>query len=182
MEVRGTALRSVLIACDEEFGAGSASRVIDALAPELRESMRNTILSASWRPVAEQAALHEAVRVALGHGSLDANRRVGRRAAIDDFNGVYRVFLPLFTWDLLWTTLSRAWLRYNSAGTVEFVDHSDVAATVTIRGVSGYTEAMWHAVNGRVCGIIELAGARDVRARITRWSAVRCDSALEWKR
>lgn len=182
MEVRGTALRSVLVACDEEFGAGSGQRVLDALDPPSRQALGGAVLSSSWYPVALQAALHESVRVTLGYGSMEANRRVGRRAALDDFQGVYRVFLPLFTWEFLWSSLGRAWLRYNSAGSVRCTQHTARMARFTIAEVQGYTDPMWHAVCGRMCGIIELAGGRDAHGRVLRTSAVRGEFEFDWDR
>lgn len=182
MEVRGTALRSVLVACDEEFGAGSSKRVLDAVDPAFRVALQGAVLSTAWYPVAAQAALHEAVRVALGYGSMEANRRVGRRAALDDFRGVYRVFLPLLTWEFLWSSLDRAWSRYNTAGRVTCVAHGERRARFLIAEVQGYTDPMWHAICGRMCGIIELAGGRDVHGRVLETSATRGEFEFDWDR
>lgn len=182
LEVRGTALRSVLIACDALYGDGASRRVLDALDPAIRDALSGAVLGASWYPVRYQAALQDAVRTVLGAGSLDANKRVGRQAALDDFRGVYRIFLPLLTWDLLWASLSRAWLRYNSCGDVIVEDRQARSAICKVRGVDGYTEPMWSAIAGRLQGIIELAGGRDVRVRITGFSSTSAQVVLTWNR
>jgi len=182
MEVRGTALRSVLVACDEEFGAGSSKRGLDSVDSGVRVALQGAVLSTSWYPVAAQAALHEAVRVALGYGSMEANRRVGRRAALDDFRGVYRVFLPLLKWKFLWSSLDRAWSRYNSAGRVLCTEHGARRARFSIVEVQGYTDPMWHAICGRMCAVIEFAGGRDVRGRVLETGATRGEFEFDWDR
>ncbi len=180
MHVRGTALRGVLVALDAELGAGTADRVRAELPPHVRERLEPTILSGEWYPVACQAALHEAVRAVVGKGALTANERVGYRAGLDDFRGVYRVFLPLLTWDLLWSSVERAWLRYNSAGSITFVTRSAMLAKAEVRDVSGFTEAMWHAVAGRLRATIEIAGGRDVRVGVEAWAESGATLIARW--
>jgi len=181
MEVRGTALRSTIAACNKLFGEGSAQLVLDNLESEPREALGGVILGAAWYPVRFQAALHEGIRLTLGHGSIESNKSVGRQAALDDFQGVYRVFLPLLTRELLWTSVGRAWLRYNSRGEIIFSEKTRRSAVAQVLDVDGYNEPMWGAISGRLCGVLELAGGHRVQARIRSWSASRCLIAVTWE-
>lgn len=181
MLVRGTALRGVLVALDLEIGPGTSDRVRAELPPEVRERLEPTILSGEWYPVACQAALHDVIRRVVGRGAVSVNERIGHRAGLEDFQGVYRVFLPLLTWDLLWSSVSRAWLRYNSAGSIDFPSRGGQFAKGEVRGVQGYTEAMWQSVAGRLRAVIEIAGGHRVRVTVEAWSEAQASLIARWE-
>ncbi len=85
MEVRGTALRSLLVACDAVYGQGASDRVRAALDPALREAVSGTILGTSWYPVRLQAALHDDAVAGRLQGTLELAGGREARARVAGF-------------------------------------------------------------------------------------------------
>lgn len=178
MLIRGTALISVLRAVEKLYGPGARAKLLASLPADDRRTFEATVLGMSQYPVSLQATLHKGVHDLFG--GLKANEAVGRQAALDDFTGVYRVFLAIITFELLWANIERAWRRYNSRGKVAFTEHTPRSALCTISDVESYTEPMWYAIAGRVRGILELAGAKTVHARIDAQDATGARIELSW--
>jgi hypothetical protein len=175
VEVKGTALRSILVALEALEGAEGLARVRNAMPEGARARIDPIVLGARWYPVAVQAAIHEAIRLEIGKGRVDANYRVARRAAMDDFaGGVYRIFLRTITYDALWDTTARIWRQYNSRGSLSFPERRREMARGHVVGVEGYTLAMWTGVCGRFHGILEIAGAKDVEVVVESHDETQC--------
>jgi hypothetical protein len=182
LEVKGTALRSILVALENAEGKERAAAVRDRLPPDVRATIEPVILAARWYPVAVQAAIHEAIRTTIGQGRTEANYRIAVRAAHDDLGGgVYQTFFRLMTYDLLWEASTRLWQRYNSRGKVEFRERTRGRAVGTVEGVESYTLPMWVAVAGRLHGFLEIAGASAVRVSVHEHDATRVVMVAEWK-
>jgi uncharacterized protein (TIGR02265 family) len=171
VEVKGTALHSLLGAIERVFGSGGLELLRAALPSEVRAQLEPVVLASANYPVAVSAAIHAAVRDELGGGSVNANRRVGAEAARVDFRGVYSVFIRLADYDTLLGGLGRAWRRYNSRGVVEWVAKGPASAIGEVRDVDGYTEPMWHAVAGRLEAILLLGGAKHASVEVQQFSA-----------
>ena len=182
MEVKGTALRSMLKAIEALEGQAALDRVLGTLPADARAALEPVVLGARWYPVSIQAALHEAIRATLGRGRTDTNYRIAVRAAHDDFaNGVYRVLLRVVTYDALWDATQRLWLRYNSRGDILFFERERGRARGRVRDVDGYTLAMWIGVCGRLHGLLELCGAHDVWVRVEEHDTRSCTLLASWK-
>jgi hypothetical protein len=181
VQIKGTALRSILHAIEEEGGPRAVQRVLAAVAEPMRAELSGKILATQYFPVAVHAALQEAVRTVLGQGDLAANRRIGRRAAKRDFSGVYSVFLALSDPRATLRRMERAWPRYNSQGRLEVELPGPSEGVVRVVGADGYTEAMWHAVFGRAQGVLELSGAVGVEGEVRSWSPSGVVADLRWR-
>ncbi len=181
MQVRGVALRTTLAAIELELGASALDRVMRALPPETRETLAPGVLAASSYDVKHQAALHETVRVVLGEGSLELNRRVGARAAKIDFGGVYRVFVIAASYERLLRSADRAFRQYNSQGAVVWKTIERGRAEAEIVGVDGWNEAMWHALAGRLETLLRLGGARRASVRVEAPASTGCRMLADWE-
>lgn len=181
MQVKGTALRSIMLAVEHLEGAEQLERVLQAMPDDARAALEPVVLGSRWYPVSVQASLHEAIRKELGRGRTEANYRVAQRAIKDDFKGgVYRTFLRLMTYDAMWNVSQRVWRQYNSSGSVKFFDRKRGHARGTIEDVDGYTLPMWIAICGRFHGLLELAGARNVKVETEQHDEISCRMRATW--
>jgi hypothetical protein len=182
MRIKGTAVRSVLLALERFGGAAELERVLAAVPVDLRQQLQPMVLASKYYPVAVSAALHEAIRSELGAGSCALNHRIGMEAARIDFAGVYTVFLRVADYETTLRRLDRAWRQYNSQGEVVWSELRRDFARGVIRGVIGYTEPMWHAIAGRLEAIVMLAGAKKASAKVIRWAEDGCTLEIGWTR
>jgi hypothetical protein len=182
MRIKGTAIRSVLLGLERFAGAAEVERVKAAMPAEIRKLIEPMVLASKYYPVTVSAALQEAIRTELGAGSCTLNHRIGMEAARLDFGGVYIVFLRVADYETTLRRLDSAWKQYNSQGEVVWLSIGPTAARGHIRGVSGFNEPMWHAVAGRLEGIILLAGAKKASAKVLSWAPDNCVLDIGWTR
>jgi hypothetical protein len=182
MFVKGTSIRNIFAGVESAFGEQGVMRVKGALSPEWLERVEPVVLAASNYPVELSAAIHEAIRTELGAGGLTANRRVGAAAARIDFGGIYRVFLRVADYETLLRGLDRAWRQYNSQGRViwEHVGERDASGRVV--DVTGFTEAMWTSIGGRLETILVLAGAKKASVHLGECSGTHVVLLPKWSR
>ncbi|HTJ82980.1 MAG TPA: hypothetical protein VL400_14770 [Polyangiaceae bacterium] len=182
MLVKGTSVRTILLAIERGFGAEGLARVKSVLPDDVRRQVDVPALASKTYPVEVSAALHDAIRSELGRGSLVANRKVGIEAARIDFGGVYSVFLRFRDYESLLRGLERAWLQYNSRGSVRWEDVAGDHTRGTIEGVDGFNEGMWHSIAGRLETILILAGAKKSSVLVDAWSPQHVAFTVRWTR
>ena len=182
MQIKGTAVRATLAAIEHAYGAAGLAKVHAALPAKERTTLTGLVLASTMYPVALSAALHEAIRTALGNGTLHANRKVGIAAGQIDWAGVYRVFLQFSSYEVLLRSMNRAFRQYNSQGELYWDRIGAGEAEGGVRGVSGYTEPMWTAVAGRLEAILVLAGAASASAVLHDVTSEGVLLRVRWKR
>jgi hypothetical protein len=182
MEIKGTAIRSMLLGLERVSAPRDVERVRDALPAWVRAQIDAGVLASKSYPVGVSAALQEAIRTELGGGACVMNRRIGGEAARIDFGGVYRIFLRVADYERTLRRLDRAWKQYNSRGGVTLAELSRDHAQIAVDDVEGFNEPMWHAIAGRLEGLLVLAGAAKASATIAAWSAHGCTYEVRWVR
>ena len=96
VEVKGTAIISILLFIKERFSVGGLNQWIDALTPEARKVYQASVLVSSWYPLKE--LLIEPLRK-MGDlfyaGDLKGARESGRFSADYSLKGIYKIFVKL---------------------------------------------------------------------------------------
>lgn len=180
MLVKGTAIRATLAAIEEIYGREGLARVRAAL-PQHEALLGGLVLASSNYPVEFARDVQGAIREVLGGGRVQANRKVGAAAGRADFGTVYRVFLRASSYELMLRSLDRAFRQYNSQGHVHWDDLGTGYAVGRILGVEGYSEAMWHAIAGRLEALLLLGGAKQATALVVSFSETELQLRLRWQ-
>lgn len=181
MWVKGTAVRSVVIAIERVAGATGVERVMAALPTEVRAAMEPSVLATKQYPVEVSAALHLAISRELGGSGFLMNHRVGIAAAQVDYGTVYRAILrTLVDIDTVLEKVRLNWRQYNSQGEVTWRDRTDGYVRGEVRGVIGYNEPMWWSIAGRVEELLRMCGARSASVKLTRVGPDLCDFEAKW--
>jgi uncharacterized protein (TIGR02265 family) len=180
MQIKGTAVRSMLLGLEQVSGPADVARVKAAMPPGIRRQIEPLVLASKYYPVEVSAALQEAIRTELGGGSCTMNHRIGAEAARIDFGGVYTVFLRFMDYEKTLRRLDRAWRQYNSQGEVVWKEIGKTSARAVIQGATGFNEPMWHAIAGRVEAVLLLAGAKKASTKVADWSAEGCTLEVAW--
>jgi hypothetical protein len=179
--IKGTGIRSLLLAIERVQGAGAVAAVKAAVPPHIRAQIEPQIVVSRQYPVEVSASLQVAIRDVLGGGSWELSRRLGVEAAYIDFQGIYRIFLRALDYGSVWNRLERAWLQYNSQGAMRWADRTKTSARAVITGVEGYNEGLWGSVAGRVEGLLLLSGAKKAEVLVIDPTPESCTLAASWK-
>jgi hypothetical protein len=171
MRQKGVAIRSTLQAVANLYGEASLARVKGALPEAVRAQIEPRVLPVAWYPIEVSAAIHEAIRDALGDGNWEISHTIGIEAARIDFTGIYRVFLRSMQYDTMWDRAQRAWTNYNSQGETRWVDREPGHAVAVVAGVSGFNLGIWEAVAGRLEGLLQMSGAKGATVEVKESSS-----------
>jgi len=180
MQQKGAAIKSTLQSIANLYGEASLKRVKDLLPADVRAQIEPRVLPVAWYPIAVSAAIHEAIRDALGEGDWKVSHELGIEAARIDFTGVYRVFLRSMQYDTMWDRAERAWANYNSQGATKWSDREHGRAIGSISGVSGFNLGVWEAVAGRLEGLLQMSGAKGATIEVKDSSPTDCVLDALW--
>lgn len=125
-----------------------------------------SIVSSGWYPAEWYVELHAAIHRSLKVGP-EFSRALSKQATKADINSVYRFVLRFISPSTLLAQMPRVWGLYVQGATIELADRRDNAVRFLMLGLHGYSRAAWEDLAGGAEAVLECAGARDVRARIT---------------
>jgi hypothetical protein len=179
VKIKGTGIRSALIAIERLYGADAVVRVKAVMPPRLREVV-DKVHPLEWYPVEVSAAVHLAVRDVIGGGSWDASHAIGREAARVDFTGIYKVLVRTVQYDTIWDRIELAWTRYASAGEAKWYERGPGHAKAFVSGVAGYNNGLWASVAGRCEGMLLLSGARGAAVSMIEPANTSCSFEALW--
>jgi hypothetical protein len=181
MFVKGTAIRSVLLALEKIAGRSGFDRVIRRIPPAHRVQIEPSVLASCQYPVDIAASLHMAIAIELGDSGYLVNHRIGIAAARVDYGTVYRAILrAVVDIDSLLEKVGLNWKQYNSQGHVIWRERRAGFVRGEIRAVVGYNEPMWWSVAGRIEELLRMCGAKSAVVRPTRSEETECDLEARW--
>jgi hypothetical protein len=126
------------------------------------------------------AAVHKAIHDTVGRGAWLMNHRLGMEAARADFGAVYRAFIRVMDYDFVLDRIERAWGQYNSMGHITISNRTTGRASVRVSDVEGYSEGMWHAIAGRLQGVLLVSGAKSASVRVLSWTPTGSNMEASW--
>jgi hypothetical protein len=181
--VKGIAFRSV-------FGAVATLRgkpAQQALLPLMSEDLRGgfvygAIVSGGWYPIAWYKELFKVIRVSTGEGK-DLPFEIGRQCTRDDMAGIYSMIAKLISPQTLFSLTQRVFSNYYSVGKVEQVEARAGYTHARWTGCHEFDENMWTEILGSSQQLLEIGGAKHVRARILTGGVDGCDfmeAAAHW--
>lgn len=180
MQTKGTAIRALLAAIEQVYGAQGLRSVKQALTEEHRAAVDGVVLPTTYYPIELAAAVHDAIKKLFGNGTTSANRRIGAEAARNDFRGVYKVFVRFMEFENVLKRGDSAFKQYNSQGEMTWSTLTATHAAGAVTGVRGWTEPMWVSLMGRFETILTLCGGRAATAKVVRFSDKDCVFELAW--
>ncbi len=156
---------ALVSAAIEAIGAADLARVLARLDGELAAPLRRVILPMAWLPLAAYVELLRAAERELGaDGSLAV--RVGRATADRELTTTHRLFMQSATPQLAVERIPLLFRAYHAPGSA-VVDHGMAGSTkVETEGLSPDTLVHALAMSGFYQRLLELTGARDVRASV----------------
>jgi hypothetical protein len=180
MQQKGAAIKSTLLAIVHLYGESGLASVKGLLPQGVISQIEPHVLPVAWYPIEVSAAIHVAVRDALGGGDWTLSHAIGIEAARIDFNGIYRVFLRSMQYDTMWDRAERAWANYNSQGHARWEERTAGQAKGLITDVSGFNWGVWNAVAGRLEALLQLSGARSASVQAHDATPTSCHMDAMW--
>jgi hypothetical protein len=180
VKIKGVAVKNTLLGLEKLHGKEGLERVKGGMPPRLREQLE-ALHPLEWYPVELTAALHVAIRDALGHGkSWRESHAISCAAAKIELTGVYRVILRAVQYDTIWDRMERMWGVYYDAGEAKWIDRGPGHATAVFSGVAGFNDGMWSSVAGRAEVLLGESGTRGSSLTIKETSSTRAVMEALW--
>jgi hypothetical protein len=167
-KVKGIAFRTIELCFAERYGHAARERANEHLPPELAENFRlRLILATSWYPIEDYKACFRAFRAATG-GGAEVAREIGRLAARHDMASVHKqLFAKLISPGALLALSQRFFNNYYDTGTFKILESQRGFVRAQATACAGWDENMWAELAGSSEALLEIAGAKHVRLRIT---------------
>ncbi len=162
--VKGVAFRSIDACYLELRGQPAHVKARGLMLPELRDAYRSgLILSASWYPISWYRDALRAFRAASSDGA-ELARNIGRLTVRHDMQSVYKqLFLKLVSPQLLLSFSGRLFNTYYDTGGMTIVESRKGYSRARLSGCLGFDGNMWTEIVGASSGMLEVAGAKEVR-------------------
>jgi len=166
--IKGVALRAIDACYLELRGAKPHTRAHEGMATELRDAhANNLILAATWYPLAWYRDAFRAYREATNDGP-DLARQLGYQSIKRDMRGTYKQwFARMLSPQIMLSLASKLFNTYYDTGTFEVVQAQRGYAHARFSGCRGWDSNLWQDIQGSSVSLLEIAGGREVRLRVT---------------
>lgn len=164
--VKGVAFRSVYASLGKLRGKEIQLAARGAFTEELKSGFTyGAIVPGGWYPIEWYKDLFRAIRSATGEGK-DLVHEIGRQCTRDDMSGIYSMLAKLISPQSLFSLSQRVFSNYYSAGAVEVVESRKGYTHARWKDCHQFDENMWTEILGSCVQLLEIGGARNVRARM----------------
>ena len=164
--VKGVAFRSVFGSLGKLRGQPAQLATLDVLSEELRNGfVYGAIVPGGWYPIDWYKELFRAIRSSTGEGK-ELTHEIGRQCTRDDMAGIYSMLAKLISPESLFSLSQRVFSNYYSMGKVEVVESRSGFSQARWTDCHQFDENMWTEILGSCVQLLEIGGAKHVRARI----------------
>lgn len=164
--VKGVAFRSVYLSLGKLRGEATQRAVLEACSAVLREGFSyGAIVPSGWYPIESYKELLRVIRGATPEGR-ELLHEIGKQCTREDMTGVYAVLAKLLAPQTLFSLGQRLFANYYSVGNVEVLESRRGYSHARWTNCQQFDENMWTEILGSSVQLLELAGAKNVRARV----------------
>lgn len=164
--VKGVAFRSVHASLGKLRGPAMQAAAIRVAGEELQSGFTyGAIVPGGWYPIAWYKELLHAARRVTGEGK-ELIHEIGRQCTRDDMSGIYSMLAKLISPQSLFSLSQRVFSSYYSTGSVEVIESRKGYTHARWKDCYQFDENMWAEILGSSAQLLEVGGARNVRARI----------------
>jgi hypothetical protein len=166
--VKGVAFRSVYISLGKLRGEGAQRALLEGASDELRAGFSyGAIVPGGWYPIELYKELLRVIRSTTSEGK-ELVHEIGRQCTRDDLTGVYSMLAKVISPQSLFSLGQRVFSNYYSVGKVEVIESRRGYSHARWTDCHQFDENMWTEILGSCVELLELGGAKNVRARILR--------------
>lgn len=164
--VKGVAFRSVYGSLGTLRGKPAQQAALAGLSEELRNGfVYGAIVPGGWYPINWYKELLGCIRSSSGEGK-ELVHEIGRQCTRDDMTGIYSMLAKLISPQSLFSLGQRVFSNYYSQGKVEVVESRKGYSHARWADCHEFDENMWTEILGSCVQLLEIGGAKHVRARI----------------
>jgi hypothetical protein len=165
-KVKGLAFRSAMRALAAMRGQEALDRALKAMHPEIRQPLRyGAIVAPRWYPVALYREMWRGIRAGTGEGPEIA-RLIGRESTKSDLNFVHKLLLKMLSPQTLAAAGTRLFSSFYEPGKAEIESRPGYSHARYFQ-CPGFDRSMWMECLGASEIVLELAGTKNVRCRIS---------------
>lgn len=166
--VKGVAFRSVYASLGKLRGQAAQRAVLASSSDALRDGFDyGAIVSGGWYAIELYKELLRAIRGTLAEGK-ELVFEIGRQCTRDDMSGVYSVLAKLIAPQSMFSLGQRVFSNYYSVGKVQIIESRTGYSHARWTECHQFDENMWTEILGSSVQLLEIGGAKNVRARIVQ--------------
>lgn len=168
MEIKGPAVKSIPEFVKKNHKA-RYNEWLDALSPESKNIMGNSIYSTGWYPV-HQAAVEPTEKMALlfFKSKIEAAWESGKYSAESTLKGVYRIFIKASSPQYIISRASKVFTTYYRPSNMQVIDSTNKSVLVHITEFGEPNAILEYRIGGWMEKALELSGCKDVRVYIKK--------------
>ncbi len=168
----------MLASLAELRGQAVADRVLGALSGEDRSAIEYRVVQTGWYPVELYRTLLDTIASETGEGDAMI-RAIGAASIRRDVTGVYRVFFKILSPETVLSISGKLFSVYYDTGSLSITDAGPCFARSEYKGCRGFDRNMWVELEGSSESLLQLAGARNPKAKIVRSSDAESACTIE---
>jgi len=180
-KVKGTVFGPRLEFIHKNGTLAEQQQVMALLSPEFRELIDRHLMSSQWYPFEYYVELNQAMVKVLGRGRDDLLRDVGYYSADVSLNGIYKTFFRVGTPGFIIKAATKAWAQYFQNGEIKVDVHSDKRLTMNFTQIELLSREHFLSTAGWVIKVLELSGAKTVKAVIGKFSPELVTLEVNWE-
>ena len=146
----------------ERHGRAVERQFLSKLTPQEVDIYKQT-LEFHWIPIEVITRFFELAAPLLYPGDPTGLRRIGREMARDHLQGVYRIVLRVVTIEYIIEKAARLWRTYHQSGTTRMERSGPHLLYFVVLGYPELPSSFRECTCGYIAGVLELAGAKDIR-------------------
>jgi len=183
-KVKGNAFRTIEHCFVEIHGTEARDAALKLMSEPLRRSYaEKLILASNWYPIAWYRETFAAFRESQRAGT-ELPREIGRRGVRRDMSSVYKqILLKMVSPQALLGLSQRLFKSYFDTGEMHIRESRSRFVQAAWTGCEGWDENLWAELAGSCEVLLELAGAKHVRLRVTRGGRTgdaECEMDAHW--
>jgi hypothetical protein len=180
-KVKGTVFGPRLEFIRKKGTPAELQQIMDLLSPEFRDLIARHIMSSQWYPFEYYVELNRALVKVLGRGQEDILCDVGYYSADVSLNGIYKTFFRVGTPGFIIKAATKAWGQYFQNGDLKVDVHTSRSLTMNFTGIELLSREHFISTAGWVKKVLELSGAKTVKALIGKFSPVLVTLEVSWE-
>lgn len=167
-EIKGTAILGLLDYVRSSFGEDGHARWLAALSPQARELAKEHISATAWYSGPLTMEMRRAIIDLFLDGRVERIQELGAHSAAMAFRGVYRLAIKVGSPAWLIDRIGMVYGSYLRPGRVQVTRQSDKHVEAELVGFPDPTAIMENVMAGFITKGLELSGAKNITAAVTR--------------
>ncbi len=180
VNLKGAAFKAIVEYVRNHYGDEGLQRVLDQVAPEIRDSLGLGVLITNWYPIEYVEEFIGKADKIHGRGDLQMAAEMGRFSANFGMNVIYRTVIRVGSPEFALGKAAMMWSRYYDSGKLTTLSLEKGSIALQLNDFNYKSEIMCTRVTGWMGRFVEMTGAHSPKV-VHEKCVNRGDAFCEWR-